>query len=139
MRITVLVITLLAMSACVVTPRDYYEEMEQEIVDAKLALTRVPLTEKELKKATKRLAKAVKKRDTYEKNIPLAEAFYANKKACDEHDKTMWFCVYRGIHANWKTPPRDDFELVRRYKMDKTDCGCSKRDDVVRFLQGRQF
>ena len=90
-------------------PRDRYYELEQKA------------------KTDPRAAKRLKK---FEAAIEPAYDFYAAKDACIKESSTYWFCLRRGTgmtRENRSAPPPDAWETVKRYRKDRTDCGCVAR------------
>lgn len=107
--ISILILLLLAGCAGPGEPRDRWHELEEKA------------------KTDPRAAKRLK---TFEATIEPAYDFYTAKAECIKESSTIWFCTRRGVgmtreRRNEKLP--DAWETVKRYRRDRTDCGCVAR------------
>ena len=72
----------------------------------------------------------------YEDLIEKAEAYFANREACnaDTTDKYMWVCVGSSERYDERKPPDTIDELIRTYRLDRHNCGCTDKQQFLNDL-----
>lgn len=79
--------------------------------------------------------------EKFEQEIENAESFYQSKAACYANAASeKWFCQYHGSypHQTDKTSFDTLDDLVRTYRRERSECGCTSKDDAERYMRDLQ-